>query len=93
MISDQTVYDLSKTSRDRVRKTLELTLQLLEDDASAVSTVMSVVAADLILYAASYIYRQKEVTETQALDHVMKQVMRMIDSEVRPRRRRKGASK
>ena len=76
---ERIITDLAFTARDRVRNTLDLTFQLLDDDDNAISGVLMVVAADLLNGAAHYALRSGQGSnKDEALARVLTVVMEMV---------------
>jgi hypothetical protein len=70
-MDDRTVLDLAKVTVDRVRKSIELTTQLIDDEEVIVGVLM-VVASDLINGAAYTLHQTRDdKTEEQALGEVL----------------------
>jgi len=72
---ERMITDLAKTAVDRARKSVTLVTQLLDgdDDDTDIAFVLTSVAADMINGSAYHLWQSEEdMTEAQALGHVLK---------------------
>ena len=78
-MDEQLVHDLAIATRDRVRKAVDLTVQLLDDDDAAIAAVLMIVASDLVRGADAHIYRSdKSLTKDDSLAIVLRALLEML---------------